>query len=416
MSSGIEGRRSARDWHPLRFAGAGLVAAAVALVIALVGLPMVLSPAGGPDARQSSNQIGAATASPASGGSVAAASPSSQPNWNEIASGAGAGASWSPDGSYLAAWSEDAAGSTQGLRLLDRTGELVRQLDGDRLVWVDQHSFLLAQGGSFSLGSVGSSNLTPSAAPLSDTELASGAGAVARASLDPAAPSKSTFVVWTVAGTSSAVLGEPQAWSPDGEKLAVWHPMSSAPAVGSQTTGWMEVIDRRSLRAVATSKSIALAPQPTRFDPSGRYLVESGIGIGASAVLDTQSGKTTQLSSLAGSPVWNDKGQLIVAGQDGGLRTYSIDGTATSTLPNVGDQVAASADGSTAVVFYSQDYVSNPRPVTIVRKSRTVAVGVPGGLEASPQISPDGTQAIVICLVDHGSPTEHTVAVLLSTS
>ena len=417
VSSGIEGRRSARDWHPLRLAGGGLVAAAVALVIALVGLPVALAPAGGPDARSSSNHIGAATTSPASGRSIAASSPSSQPSWNEIANGSGAGASWSPDGSYLVAWSESAAGSTQNLRLLDRTGKLVRQLEGSRIVWVDRDSFLLAQGGSFSLGSVHSSNLTPSAASLSDTALASGAGAVALANIDPAAPSKSTFVVWTVAGASSAIVGEPQAWSPDGEKLAVWHPLSSGePAVGSQTTGWIEVIDRRSLRAVATSKSIALAPQPTRFDPSGRYLVESGIGVAAFAVLDTQSGKTTQLPSLAGLPVWNDKDQLIVAGADGGLTTYSIDGAATSTLPSVGDQVAASADGSTAVVYYSQDYVSKPRPVTIVRKDGTVAVGVPGGLEANPQISPDGTQAVVICLVDHGSPTEHTVAVLLATS
>jgi hypothetical protein len=411
VAAAIEAKRErptrSSMWRPV--ASVVAVMAAMVIVAALVAVPLVFRPAVGPSASSS------ATATTSGSLPSATASPTPVGGWKVIAASAGAGASWSPDGKWLAAWDESPSGAAQDLRLLDRAGNLVRSLDGDRLVWLDATRFVLSRGDSSFLGSVGSADLMPIAATFPKDALSNNYGAVALTTANPSDTAKTTFVVWTEAGTSRVVLGEPVAWSPDGARLAVWH--STAPegpqGVGYQPTGWVEVLSWPDLSSVVSLKNGSLVPRPTSFDPSGRYLLVSGLGLSGFSVLDLSTGKTVGPSGVTGSPVWDSTGDLLVPAADGSVTAYPIAGGAATKWAGVGDVAASSADGSTIVLYFSQDYLSNPRPITLIRNGVSRTISVPGGLESDPVIAPDGSGVVIVCLVHHGLPSEETEALLL---
>jgi hypothetical protein len=332
-----------------------------------------------------------------------------------LAASTGAGASWSPDGKWLAVWDEFVSGATQDLRLLDSAGNPVRSLDGDRLVWLDATEFVLSRGNSSLLGSVNSTVLTPMAATIPAGALSNGHGAVAITTVQLLDPAKTSFIVWTQAGTSRAVIGEPEAWSPDGTRLAVWH--STAPAgprgIGSQDTGWVEVLSWPDLRSVASLKDDLLVSVRISFDPSSRYLLLPRIGVSGFLILDLATDRTVGPSGVTGSPAWNSAGDLLVPATDGSVTTYPISGGPAVTKVGVGDNAVSSPDGSTIVLYFSQDYSSNPRPITLIRDGVSRAISVPGGLESDPVIAPDGSGVVIVCLVHHLLPSEETEALLL---
>ena len=162
------------------------------------------------------------------------ASPTQFGDWKVLdASADTVGASWSPDGSWLAVPDDVATGMhvPQQLGLFDREGNLVRALDGEGLIWIDTTQFVLLSGSSSFLGSVTSADLTPIAADIGEGDLSNDHGAVAVATL-ASDQAKDSFVVWTQAGTSRVLSGYPSAWSPDGTKLAVWHYVKPVRAAG----------------------------------------------------------------------------------------------------------------------------------------------------------------------------------------
>ena len=240
-------------------------------------------------------------------------------------------------------------------------------------------------------------------------------GAVALTTANPSDSAKTSFVVWTQAGTSRVVIGEPEAWSPDGTRLAVWH--STAPpgplGIGYQETGWVEVLSWPDLRSVASLTNDSFVPQPTSFDPSGRYLLASKLGLSGSSILDLATGQTVGPSGVTGPPVWDRASDLLVPATDGSVTTYPISGRPGTTQAGVGDSAASSTDGSTIVLYFSNDYSPTPRPITLVHNGVSRTISVPGGLESDPVIAPDGSGVVIVCLVHHLLPSEETEALLL---
>ncbi len=394
--------RSSR-WRPFV-----AVAAALAIMAALVWVPIVFRPAVLPNASSSPT----ATTSPSSP-SATASTPVG--DWKVLAASAGAGASWSADGKWLAVWDESVSGATQDLRLLDSSGNLVRSLDGDRLVWLDGTQFVLSGASSSFLGAVDSTVLTPIAVTFPADALSNNHGAVALTTANPSDTAKTSFVVWTQAGTSRVVIGEPEAWSPDGTKLAVYHSTATAGphGIAPEPPGWIEVLSWPDLRSVASLKSDSFVRQPTDFDPSGRYLLVSGFGLAGYSILDLATGKTVVRAGVTGSPAWDSASDLLITATDGSVTTYPISGGPAITQAGVGDGVASSTDGSTIVLYFSQDYSPSHRPITLIRNGVSRTITVPGGLESDPVIAPDGSGVVIVCLVHHLLPSEETEAVLL---
>lgn len=384
-------------------------AVAGAIVAALVLVPFALRPAVGPSASSSPTATTSLSMPPA------AASSTPVDEWKVLAASAGAGASWSPDGNWLAVWDQFVSGATQHLSLLDRAGNLVRSLDGDRVVWLDSTQFVLSRGNASLLGSVDSTVLTPIAANFPADALSNNHGAVALTTAQPLDPAKTSFVVWAKAGTSRVVIGEPEAWSPDGTRLAVWH--STAPAgprgMGSQDTGWVEVLSWPDLRSVASLKDDLLVAPHISFDPSSRYLLLPRIGFSGFLILDLATGKTVGPSGVTGPPAWDSVSDLLVTATDGSVTTYPISGGPTTTQAGVGDSAASSTDGSTIVLYFSNDYSPSPRPITLIHNGVSRTISVPGGLESDPVVSPDGSGVVIVCLVHHLLPDEATEALLL---
>jgi hypothetical protein len=398
-----EGSKKSR-WGRSVFA----IAAAGVIVAALVLVPIVFRPAAVPTARSSPT----ATASLSQFSATASSTPVG--DWKVLAASAGVGASWSPDGKWLAVWDEFGSGATQDLRLLDRAGNPVRSLDGDRVAWLDATRFVLWRASSSFLGSVDSTVLTPTAVTFPADALANNHGAAAITTVQPLDPAKTSFVVWTQAGTSREVIGEPEAWSPDGTRLAVWH--STAPpgplGIGYLATGWVEVLSWPDLRSVASLKNDSFVRQSS-FDPSGRYLLAFRLGLAGFSILDLATGQTVGPSGVTGSPVWDSSSDLLVAASDGSVTTYPISGGPAKTQAGLGDGIASSTDGSTIVMYFSQDYSPNPRPITLIRNGVSRAISVPGGLESAPVLAPDGSGVVIVCLVHHLLPSEETEALLL---
>jgi hypothetical protein len=399
-----EGSGKSRQWRPFV-----ALAAAAAIVAALVSVPLVFRPAVLPNASSSPS----ATTSPSL--PAASASPSPIGDWKVLAASTGAGASWSPDGKWLAVWDEFVSGATQDLRLLDSAGNPVRSLDGDRLVWLDATEFVLSRGNSSLLGSVDSTGLTPIAVTFPAGALSNNRGAVALTTGQPLDPAKTSFVVWTQASTSRVVIGEPEAWSPDGTRIAVWH--STAPAgplgVGYHATGWVEVLSWPDLRTLGSLKNDSFVPQPTYFDPSGRYLLATKLGLAGLSILDLVTGRTLGPSGVTGVPAWDRASDLLVAASDGSVTTYPTSGGPSTRQAGVGDSVASSTDGSTIILYFWGDYSQNPRTITLIRNGLPRAISVPGGIESAPIIAPDGSGVVIVCLVHHLLPSEETEALLL---
>lgn len=373
--------------------------AVVAIVVALVAIPVLLYAMAGP----SPSPLATTTLSSPSRLPMASPSATGSPflmgNWRVLAASDTVGASWSPDGNWLAVWDRVTNGTPdeQHLRLLDKTGKQIRVLNGDYLVWVDATHFVITRASESFLGSVDANDVTPLAVAFPDGAVSNDHGAVAIETI-PSNPADTSFVVWTQNGTSQPIAGEPEAWSRDGTKLAVWHYVapSGSQSAGSQPPGWVEVLSWPSLHAIVTENSPTFARQPMSFDPSGRYLLAPQAS--GACVIDLSDGALIGPTGvgMGSTPAWDSTGDPVVANFDGSATTYPVSGRSPTTLTGVGDSVSASADGSTLVFYFAQ----SAGPVTLVRGGSTQTVQTPGPVQPTPALSPDGSGVIVICLVD----------------
>jgi hypothetical protein len=314
-------------------------------------------------------------------------------------------ASWSADASWLAVWDGVTNGTPdeRHLRLLDGTGQVVRALDGTRLVWLDSSRFVLfggSAGGEAFLGSATSTELTPLEVDFSDA-LSNHHGTVAFIAFADAGArtARTSFVLWSPSGTTQVLSGEPEAWTADGTRLAVWHYTTPGQSVGGQPSGWFEVLSWPDLHVLVSIKNVPSYWGPFSFDPSGRFLkvpVVSG-----SSVLDISTGTMVgpSASQVVADPVWDRAGHLIVPSLDGSgsVTFYSmIDGDAVRKT-GLGDSAAASLDGSTVLLYFA---APGEGPVTLLRDGAPRTIPVPGPVEPTRDaLSDDGSGLVLVCRV-----------------
>jgi hypothetical protein len=310
------------------------------------------------------------------------------------------GAAWSPDGNWLAVSDKVTNGrpDQQHLRLFDKAGKPIRTLDGDYLVWLDTSRFVLSRSGTSFLGSAESTQLTPITADIPEGALSSAHGTVALVT-KASGTSEGTFVIWTSTGTSQTLAGDPAAWSADGSKLAVWHYAAAAgPGIGSQPSGWLEVLSWPDLHVLFSDKTGSYGLNPISFDPSGRYLLATQIN--GRSILDLATGKMLgpSTSGLQREPAWDKASDLIVPDGSGSVTTWPASGGPAVTKSGLGNSAISSTDGSTTLYFYNQD----SRPITLTRGGASRTIEVPGLVTGDweyPGLSPDGPGVVIYCQI-----------------
>lgn len=373
----------------------------IAVVLAATVLRLGRTPATGqgtgPGSESTASVRASGVATPSLPPSVGP-SPTASP-WKVLATSDTAGAVWSPDGRWLLVWDQvtNDTPAQRHVSLDDAHGNLVRTFQGENPLWLDARSFVLTHAGRNYLGTVDSSALTPIAPTFSGGVYANGRGALAYETSGPFDAS-ARFVVWTLGGrTTSPVPGVPVAWSRDGTKLAIWH-WTSGPS-GPTVSGWLEVLGWPGLRSLAAVRDRSASPlgHQTWFDPSGRYLAFLCGGV---CTLDLTTGTTTLVPGPSVSSdlnAWNQASQLVVPSlTDGSASVYDVHGVRQAVYPNVGDSATASADGSTVALWFN----SAPQPVALLRQGTLRRIDVPGPVQAPiPQLSPDGTGLVVVCVV-----------------
>lgn len=332
-----------------------------------------------------------------------AASASPVPTGVQLARANTLNAWWSSDSQWLLIASGVTNGSpaAQSIALHDRTGRVVRTLQGQQACWVDSHTFIVFTGTESLVGSVDSATLTPGGPPpvasgphLSLDAVSSGHGAVAYP-LATALDATARFAVWTPTGTSDSLPGVPLMWSADGRHLAVWHwTRGTAPMVD----GWVEVLGWPGLRSELRLPDEATAPPPAGsewFDPSDSYLYVAG------AIVDLASGTVAHLALGfdAGEPAWTSADQLVVPSLGGGdAAVFDVDGRQVASIAGSGDSVTASADGSLVLSWTA----SEAEPVGVIHGSLVQErVAVPGAMQPPYVVpAPDGSAFVAVWVVD----------------
>lgn len=348
----------------------------------------------------------ASPTAPAAATSSPSVSPSPTPavGWTRLATGDGAGTSWSPDGRWMLLV-HGVVNEPTSLELRDAAGGLVRSLDGTSALWLDDASFLVFGLTGTHLGEVGPPSGVPVIRPLpiAGSPLSNGHGAIALAMGSGAeTDAHERYAVWTRTGLTQGGLGYPVAWSADGARLAVWHFLSPGQGTGGRAGGWLQVVGWPGLRPLAAEHT-----HPTDiyevFDPSGRYVAFEA---GAVDVLDVASGVVTTADVRVPSDAfaWDAASHLVLPGADtGDLMTVDIRGTVLTTQPGVGDDVAASVDGSVIVAFW--DPPGLHEQLSLIRGGTATTVGLPcrtwpdyGAL--FPQVAPRGQALTLTCAQD----------------
>jgi hypothetical protein len=370
--------------------------AGVTLVIALLTACSAPAPdRSAPQGSASSSATAAQTAAPSASPAVPWVQLTSGIDPNLVGEAGTPAAWWSPDSQWLLV----ASGVTNGppdqqvLTLRDRTGRILRTMQGTAALWVDARTFIDFTGTESLLGSVDSPTLTSTGPPafvsgpyLSLAGVSNGHGAVAYP-LSGSLGSTSTFAVWTASGTSAPVPGYPEAWSADGRHLAVWRPTEGRAPMAN---GWVEVLSWPGLHSELQLKeevTSASAPGVQLFDPAGTHLSVGGV------IADLTTGSVVHLAIgfQAGDPAWNGADELVVPSLEGGpAAVFDVGGHQIGSIEGTGDSMSASADGSLVVSWNGYD---DSGPITVIRGTTVEErITVPGPLHGrSVALAPDGS-------------------------
>ena len=326
--------------------------------------------------------------------------------WNVVSLN-GSTTAWSPDGSYILTGSTDERG-TDSTILVSSGGDLVRQYPtADYVVWLDTQRFMLIKYGEGTgdrpniakVGTVADAGLTQVDVPKG-WALSSQHGAVAFATLgfDYAADCgfgcpMYHFRVWGAGPNSDEREGEPVAWSPDGSQLFVLHdvrkhpPGTGAPAA-QDFVGWLEILSLPDLQSVRAYPDTTSTDRSVALDPSGTALLyETVSDVGANEyvhILDLSNGAQKMLDVNQRSFGWASPGEVVIAPQmanpvthydgdgqptymapvHGTATLYAINGEATASWSDVGQDVASTWDGS-AVALYDDTFIGAQQFVSV---------------------------------------------------
>jgi hypothetical protein len=351
---------------------------------------------------------------------------------------------WSPDGSSFAIAEQppDTPPSTRGIPVVhlfkrDMTPE--GTVDASQLAWTDATHFVALRyesssdgtaGGHVYAGRIGSVQLTQ--LPGNFQRLVSGpSGAVALMQWWDGTPETPThYVVLSGGAESDARDGYPVAWSRDGSLLAIIHPTGPPPprGVGSQVTGWIEVVGSAGQSVVKASSANTWISSEMAFTPDGSRLAfqddtHAADGRDEIGVLTVATGQVQMLGHF-GPMTWLNSYQLLYVDTWSSIPSENVkvmvwsdtDGTFSSY--STGNVLTANGWGGMVVGMNGGDVnlgTTGPTNLTLVRQNGwgivvgTVALGnevfgeIPGD-----SWSPDG-QMVVLVVGDGQSPFQDAV-------
>jgi hypothetical protein len=251
------------------------------------------------------------------------------------------------------------------------------------------------------IGSISSGDLVEIDAPFGDL-LSNGFGAVAVARLrEPAGDiERPDYIVWTGEEASEPMPGYPVGWSPEGDMIAVLHPITPTRGI----SGWLEIVSWPGLQPIFEDESRTVISE-VWFDPGGKHVAYASVaGDGRDAPLEYFIRAIDVASrEVAGIPIddhtdfrWNAASEIVALSGHNSIDTYTPTGE-----PIASDQVdrywiiKASADGSTLVFYEGEEDVS----VAVGRPGAIAEIALPDGELGNVTLSPDGDHlAIVVAL------------------
>ena len=232
--------------------------------------------------------------------------------------------------------------------------------------------------------------------------LGNGHGSLAlTAAADPASPK---YVVWSNGEESTARSGEPVAWSPKGDRVAVRHPAPGSRGGG----GWMEVLSWPGLSPIFQSDK-SRGTGTLKFDPSGNFGAFASSSDSASdptTEIDVVNLTNQSVASMSdtdrGTFAWTSAIQLVVC--DGATQTtYAIDGAIADVKSGADDSwIEGSADGST-LLTYTRDDTYNLTGISYTRNGQVADLDLPPGQFDRAWIAPNGSDIVVVTFSGDGS-------------
>lgn len=350
-------------------------------------------------------------------------------DWIVLDSGGSIGQiNWSPDSSYVLIAKGQAAGPgvAQSVGVFDSDGILVQSLQGaDEAVWLDnQHVIITRWQRRAAPDSQWEVVRAPSGWPVGDSFLvalesddvqeldvdlagaiSNGHGALAISGCGACDPDRSwheqrVYQIWTLDGEPTKSLpGLPIAWSLEGDRLLIEHPLGDGPNRDS----WPEIVSWPTLERVYADRDVRAE---LLLDPSwsraayGEDIRDKTVTVVDLATRDAATFATEHPSLGA----WDAAGRLIMDDYStASAAAYKVDGTVVAQWPGVGNTVTSSADGST-IAFYYFDQLEGPNVITILTGDAVRGLKAPGpiSLGPGPVLSRDGSALIVEVL---GEPT-----------
>jgi hypothetical protein len=420
--------------------GAAVAIVVVALIAGLVALRLVSDsnpPAPTPAVALStpsptSPPSIAATASPANPTTIPTASPSARPPatpsrpptpnplagtpWKRIGYYPMA-VDWSPTGEWLLLRTGDQVELHRGSDMFAVRSYDAPNVEYAQSDWIDEDSFLLYSAnlsptdeltGLAWLGTVTTEGLTgPVDVPMAEESgyfidgLGNGHGAIAFSNTGERDDSCGarvcpTFRIWTVDSTSATLRGQPIAWSPLGDRLAVIHPRFAATntplGIGAGVAGlrgWLEVLAWPSLETIYKDVRLETDAAELAFASSGRYLIVQPYD---REILDVEEDRLRSLHGY-GDCAWDAIERLICAN---GADVVAIDPDLQllERWPDAaGVSIDAAPNGQLVVIAHYSDGGSRPGSVTLLSANALTTIDVPeayAGWQLYPLPGPDG--------------------------
>ena len=348
---------------------------------------------------------------------------------------------WSPDAAHVLVGLSAPGGPPEahGVRLVTRDGQHVSAFERvTDPVWIDDERFVAYRPdwrqdesgswfaetgdngerlGTALMGTLSSGQLDEADLPT-DPALSNGHGALAIAGLDDSGAAE--FAVWADDELADWRPGQPIAWSPTGDRLALIHSRDEGPTA----EGWLEVVDWPGL-STAWSSDPAVRVAEAFFDPSGQFIAyadflerprqprqppEFDLIV---RIIDLVAGVSAAFMAVEnGDFAWDAAGHIVVVGFESLQASwYDRQGVVVATAAVIGPNVVASADGST-LLFYDAE-LDEP-PMQVMRGGVLRLLDSPGTLAGpAPLVAPDGSGLLVVVRPPSSAPQGPPATVLL---
>ena len=305
----------------------------------------------------------------------------------------------------------------QQIDLMTAEGTVIRSFQGDTADWIDDDRFLVFRyerscqapcssepwsvnyqsngepAGVALLGSVTSEELTPVQLPEGRWIAGNGHGNLSFSYDDDI---ESEYSIWSPAGVTASGEGFAQSWSHSGDRMLILHPNDQ---YGPGTYGWLEILSWPELDRLYADPEADFVWMPA-VSPSGNLVAYPPV-IGDSLVRvgDVRAATVADYDIPLGSYVWDADERLVqVTPRGNGVRIYDREANLIEfQRRDVGDAIVASADRSTIVFFHSDEARRSTDRISILRANDWSELPLPSlnGLNAQPQVAPDGTAVIV---------------------